>query len=287
MSALTKTFILLHVVMSMLLAAGLVVFVNRLDASATATKVANAKIARLEEESRLANNLANTATTEHAAIREQARNQVASIQAELTKAQQDNLALRGQIAEITSQAAQDKAALASAMEAQRVAQQNQGTLQGQLADLRTSQDKLTQQFTETNLTNNDLRNRLEVTERARRQLAEQLADANAQLQNTPQGGRAQGPGGEPQVASARERIEGAISETRNIAGKPYATITVGANDAVRQNMRLNVVSQNGQFLGYVTVTRVDQEEAIGVLSGPRISQIRANDRVTNQLAGQG
>jgi hypothetical protein len=40
-SALTKTFVLLHVVMSMLLAAGLIVFVNRVDdfqKSATASK---------------------------------------------------------------------------------------------------------------------------------------------------------------------------------------------------------------------------------------------------------
>jgi hypothetical protein len=285
-SALTKTFILLHVVMSMLLAAGLVVFVNRLDASATATKADKASIARLQADVQGATADAATARGEHAAIREQARNQVDTIRAELTKAQQDALALRGQIAELQSHAASDKAALASANEALKVAQQNQGTLQGQLADIRTSQDKLTQQFTEANLANNDLRNRLETTERARRQLAEQLADVNTKLQNTPQGGRAEAPG-EPQYASSRERIEGVISEKQNIAGKPYATISIGANDAVRQNMRLNVVSQNGQFLGYVTVTRVDQEEAIGVLSGPRINEVRPNDRVTNRLGGQG
>src|SRR2546428_2362495 len=116
--------------MSMLLAAGLVVFVNRLDVSAQATKASNARIARLDDEN--GNLKAEVATVrgEQAAIREQARNQVASVQAELNKATQDALALRGQIAGLQSHAAQDKAALTAAMEAQKVAQSNQGALQG-------------------------------------------------------------------------------------------------------------------------------------------------------------
>ena len=286
MSALTKTFILLHVVMSMLLAAGLVVFVNRLDVSAQATKQSTARIARLEDESRIAQAEATTLRAAHTAITQQAQNQVEQLRAELAKASQDALALRGQIAELQSNSAQDKAALASANEGLKVAQQNQGTLQGQLADLRVSQDKLTQQFTEANLSINDLNNRLQTTERARRDLAERLADATQQLQNTPQGGQAD------QAASriapnTRNHVEGVIKERQVIAGRPYATISVGTNDAIAKNMRLNVISQSGQWLGYVTVTSVDQEEAIGVLSGPRINEARSNDRVTNQLGGQG
>jgi hypothetical protein len=286
-SALTKTFVLLHVVMSMLLAAGLIVFVNRLDASATASKAAAARIARLEDETQIAKAEAITARSAQTAVSEQARNQVEQVRAELNKATQDSLALRGQIAELQSASAQANAALTASNEALRVAQQNQGTLQGQLADLRTAQDRLTQQFTEANLSINDLQNRLQTTERARRQLAEQLADAQQRITDTPQGGRAEAPGRDPIVAGGRMRVEGVIREKRNIAGQPYATISLGSNDAVARNMRLNVISQNGQWLGYVTVTQVDQEEAIGVLSGPRINQAQPNDRVTNQIASQG
>jgi len=159
-SALTKTFILLHVVMSMLLAAGLIVFVNRLDVSAQATKASTARIARLEDEARVAQAEAATVRAAQTAVQQQAQNQVEQLRSELAKANTDALALRGQIAELQSHSAQDKAALTAAMEAQKVAQQNQGTLQGQLADLRVSQDKLTQQFTEANLSINDLNNRL-------------------------------------------------------------------------------------------------------------------------------
>ena len=130
---------------------------------------------------------------------------------------------------------------------------------------------------------NDLQNRLQQTERARRQLAEQLAEVDTRQQG---GGRADGDGGEPRVASARSRIEGVIREKRVIAGQNYAYISIGSNDAVAKNMRLNVLNQAGEWIGYVTVTSVDQEEAIGVLSGPRINEARPNDRVTNRIAGQ-
>jgi hypothetical protein len=289
-SALTKTFILLHVVMSMLLAAGLIVFVNRLDVSAQATKASTARIARLEDEARVAQAEATTIRAQMTATQQQAQNQVEALRGQLAQATKDNLALQSDKADLVSHAASDKASLVSANEALKVAQANQGTLQKQLADLRGAQDKLTQQFAEANFSINDLTNRLQQTERARRQLAEQLAEANTRLESTPNGGRAGAPNGGLDgaiTANSRVHVEGVIKERRVIAGQPYATISLGTNDAIAKNMRLNVVSKNGEWLGYVTVVKVDQEEAIGVLSGPKITQATPNDRVTNQLAGQG
>ena len=288
MSALTKTFILLHVVMSMLLAAGLIVFVNRLDVSAQATKAANARIARLEDESRVAQAEATTIRASLTATQQQAQNQVETLRTQLAQAMQQNLGLQGDKATMESKAASDKAALVSANEALKVAQSNQGTLQKQLADLRGAQDKLTQQFAEANFSINDLTNRLQQTERARRQLAEQLTEATDRLQNTPAGRAGANPDDAVEAtASLRGRVEGVIKEKRMIAGQNYATISLGSNDAITKNMKLKVVSKNGQWLGYVTVTRVLEEEAVGVLSGPRINEATPNDRVTNQLAGQG
>ncbi len=287
MSALTKTFILLHVVMSMLLAAGLIVFVNRLDVSAQATKASNARIARLEDEKNVLQAEATTIRAAQTAMQQQAQNQVEALRAELAKATQANLKAESDLAAMRSDSAKDKAALVSANEALKVAQANQGTLQGQLAELRTAQDKLTQQFAEANFSINDLTNRLQQTERARRQLAEQLTEANTRLESTP-AGRAAAPGeAVPAGASLRAHVEGVIKEKRMIAGQNYATISLGANDAIARNMRLNVVSKNGEWLGYVTVTRVNEEDSIGVLSGPKINQASPNDRVTNQLGGQG
>jgi uncharacterized protein (DUF3084 family) len=287
-SALTKTFVLLHVVMSMLLTAGLIVFVNRIDASATATKAAQARITRLEDEVRMAQNESTTIRAAQTGVQQQAQSQVAAARADLDNANRTILELRGQLADAQSQLTSERAALVSANEALKVAQNNQGALQGQLADLRTSQDKLMQQFTEANLSLNDLNNRLQQTERARRQLAEELA-SQQQSDSAPggAGGRAGGALDGAQVASSRSRIEGVVRERRVIAGQPYATISIGSNDAISRGTRLNVLSQNGQWLGYVIVTNVEPEEAIGRLEGPGINQVRENDRVTNRMAGQG
>ena len=81
----------------------------------------------------------------------------------------------------------------------------------------------------------------------------------------------------PARAARQERIEGVIKETRTVAGRTYASISVGSDDAVRRNVRLSVVDRKGHVLGTITVTAVEPEEAIGVLSGPRVNEIRPND----------
>ena len=150
MSALTKTFVLLHVVMSMLLAAGLIVFVNRVD---NFQQTSTAQKAQL----RLAEGRANEATAELAQVRASMGNvqqtsqaRIQQVQAELAQRDQEMANLRTQLAQAQADAASAQASLKSAMDAQQVAQQNQGTLQGQLASLRQTHDKLMQQFTEAN-----------------------------------------------------------------------------------------------------------------------------------------
>ena len=93
------------------------------------------------------------------------------------------LDLRGQLAEAQAQAATAQTALTSNTEALKVAQQNQGTLQGQLAQLRQTHDKLMQQFTEANLSINDIGARLSQTDRRRKDLQEQVADLQDKIQN--------------------------------------------------------------------------------------------------------
>jgi hypothetical protein len=81
------------------------------------------------------------------------------------------------------------------------------------------------------------------------------------------------------ATGGRDRIEGVVKETRTVAGRTYASISVGSDDAVRGKMRLSVVNRKGEHLGTITVTQVEPEEAIGVLTGPRANEIRADDRV--------
>jgi len=292
-SALTKTFVLLHVVMSMILAAGLIVFVNRTDEFATTVKADKNTI-------NLAQQRANEATAELAAARsamanvqQTAAGRIEQVQRDVTARDAQIAELRSQLAEAQAQAATAQAALTSNTEALKVAQQNQGTLQGQLASLRTSHDKLMQQFTEANLSINDVSARLQQTDRQRKDLQEQVAALTERLSNAGASGARSdaGPNGGPEQASGRLKLKpsvnvnGVVREKRVIAGVPYATISIGSADAVTKGMRLQVLGgRNGQeFLGYVDVTNVEPDEAIGRLSGPRVNEVTINSQVVSQL----
>lgn len=288
MSALTKTFVLLHVVMSMLLAAGLIVFVNRVDdfqktikSDKASLTLAQQRAVEGEAEVATARSVAQSATSA-------AQAQMQQMQSEITKRDQDMANLRTQLAEAQATLASAQAGLTSSNEAVKVAQQNQGALQGQLAQLRTTQDKLMQQFTEANLSINDTSARLAQTERQRRDLQEQVADLTQRLGDAgadkARRGDAGGAGPGNRLNSA-VNVNGVVREKRVIAGVPYATISIGSADAVSRGMRLRVLGgRNGQeFLGYVDVTNVEPDEAIGRLTGPRINEVNVNSQVVSQL----
>jgi hypothetical protein len=280
--------------MSMLLAAGLIVFVNRVDdfQKQGAVTTANLRLAEQRATESQAELATVRATMANATQTAQAR--IQQIQDQMSARDRELLDLRGQLAEAQAQAASAQAALTSANEGLKVAQQNQGTLQGQLAQLRTTHDKLMQQFTEANLGMNDLNARLQQTERQRKDLTEQLAELNSRLENVGADGARTDAGsrgaqqarfGTGRLANPNLNINGVVREKRVIAGVPYATISIGSADAVSKGMRLRVLGgRNGQeFLGYVDVTNVEPDEAIGRLTGPRINEVTTNSQVVSQL----
>jgi len=289
-SALTKTFVLLHVVMSMLLAAGLIVFVNRVD---TFQQTAASNKASLQ----LAEQRAQEATAELAVARAANANVTQTASAAIKQAQDAINQREAQIAQLNtdlvkaeSARASAEAALTGATGSLKVAQENQGTLQGQLASLRQNHDKLMQQFTEANLSINDISARLSQTDRQRKDLQEQVADLTQKLAQG--GGRTDAGGGDgAQRASGRMginpnvNVNGVVREKRVIAGVPYATISVGSADAIQRGMRLRVLGGRGgqEFLGYVDVTNVEPDEAIGRLTGPRVNEVTVNSQVVSNL----
>jgi hypothetical protein len=289
-SALTKVFILLHVVMSMLLAAGLIVFVNRVDDFQVASRTQKAALARAEAQSAEANAALATMQSTMNNVSQTSQARIQQIQAELAQRDQQILDLRGQLAESQAALASAQTSLNSNTQALNVAQQNQGTLQGQLAQLRQTHDKLMQQFTDANLSLNDFQARLSQTDRQRKDLQEQVAALQEQIANAGAAG-ARTDAGRDDAAQARGRlspnlhVNGVVREKRVIAGVPYATISIGSADAVTRGMRLRVLGGRGgqEFLGYVDVTNVEPDEAIGKLSGPRVNEVTANSQVVSNL----
>lgn len=286
MSALTKTFVILHVVMSMLLAAALIVFVNRVDDFQKTSKTTTAQL-NLEKQ-RSSEAMAELATVRAAMQNTQntAQANTAQLRNDISAREKEILDLRSQIAELQAQAASDKAALASANDALKVAQNNQGIMQGQLTDLRGNHDKLMQQFTEANLSINDLSNRLSQTERERRRLAEELASAQQGQENAgSERARPDTGGGRGPAAQRGVNVNGVVREKRSIQGVPYATLSIGSADAVQKGMKLRVLGgrNNEEFLGYVEITSVEPDQSIGRLTGPRVNEIGENNQVVSQL----
>jgi hypothetical protein len=156
-----------------------------------------------------------------------------------------------------------------------------------VAELRQVADQRQSQNVQLNTALTDLQNRLDVTERERRFLAEQLAEAQQQVDR--QAAALRDAGIAPaQVAAAGVRggappIQGVIRATRTIAGVPYATISVGSNDNVVRGMEFRVIAPNGDFLGTLVIDSVEQTEAVGRLMGPRVADVGPGSQVRTQL----
>ncbi|HEY0010276.1 MAG TPA: hypothetical protein VGB55_16255, partial [Tepidisphaeraceae bacterium] len=83
-------------------------------------------------------------------------------------------------------------------------------------------------------------------------------------------------------------INGVIRNRRTIAGKEYATISIGTQDQVSKGMQFNILDkESGQFLGVMKVDVVDANEAMGQItaSGGNLAQIKAGNIVRTQIQG--
>lgn len=288
MSPLTKLFVVLLVVCSMLLTAGTVVFVSQVENHKAAADAAKQKLAdeqaasaRAVNEAQQARQLAEDARTAAMAQAQTAQTALAGAQAMI--AERD-----AQVAKLSTQLALQSADLNRLTEALKASEDQKSRQTQQLADLRKQFDERVAQNSQLNSAVSDLTNRLDVTERERRFLAEQVTEL--QGQNAKLGGILKDNNINPNdvVAGGLRRgappINGVIREVRNIAGIDYATISVGSADSVTKGMEFKVINRNsGEFLGTLTVDTVEPNESTGRLAGPKIAEIRPGTEVRTQL----
>jgi hypothetical protein len=288
LSPLTKLFVILLVLLSMLLSAATVVFVNttenfkssldltsrQLDAAKVNANRAQADVDAQRQQTQDAERRAQEATN----TMRQTANQSQQLIADKDK----------QLADLSSKMAMQSADLTRVTEALSASESTKSKQSDQIAQLRTTNDTLLKQNGELNLSVSDLSNKLAVTERERSFLAEQLAETKSQGERL--GAILRDQGVDPnQVAQVGIRggapaINGVIRDTRNIAGVPYATISVGAVDAVKKGMEFNIVNRDtGEFLGRLVVDSVEQNESTGRLAGPKLEQVRIGTEVRTQL----
>lgn len=291
MSFLTKFFIVLHVVLTMLFVGATVVFVNRVEAFKDTGKDKDNKIASLTRQVSDSNSAAAMEHADALAVKTQAGVELGRMREQHTKDQADVRDRDVRLAAVQQEKASGEARLQATVAALKTAQTTVDTLQKQVTETRTASDKTQQQNTELLTANADLNNKL-------RTAVQQLRNANEDLdavRNELADARSRIPAGAAQPAAAAEpgitpstntelAINGVIRDQKTISGVNYATISVGSQDQVTKGMRFIVVDRAaGDFLGYLTVDRVEPNEASGRLDGPRVSDMKIGNEVRTQL----
>jgi predicted RNase H-like nuclease (RuvC/YqgF family) len=286
LSPITKAFVVLHVILSMLLTAGVVVFVNRIDnyKVTVADERAKGEILKRAAETAAANE--TSAKISLADAQTQLAAQVTAAKADKDKANAELLAKNTELADLQKQLAMvqtQNQTLAAGMTASQSAQNQLNT---QLAELRTTVDDLQKRKLELDTAVADLTQQRDTLEKQRRDLAERVSAIEGDYQKArvalEKAGIKIGPNIGPDWTSPP--INGVVREIRVIEQVPYATISVGSADAVTRDMKFRVIDRKtGEFLGMLTVQSVDTNEASGRLDGPAVNRITRGAEVRTQL----
>ena len=284
MSVLTKLFVVLLVVCSLLLSAATVVFVNRVDAFGTMLTGANAKLKTKTSEAADLTAALTDARSANQALQNELTAERGKATTEANAKDAEVLNLKAAVAELNKEKQVATASVKGMEDLARATQEENKALQGLLADLRTKNDNLLQQNGELNTALSKSTNDNMALDKALRLTQEQLVEAK---KGAPAGGGtgASGAGGDASTAaaSANADIKGVVRKVDVIGGKKYATISVGSADNVAKGMKFNVVNRNtGEFLGYLTVQTVEPNEAMGQLEG-KVDKVQPNVEVRTQL----
>jgi hypothetical protein len=284
LSGLTKTFIVLHVVLSLMLAAGLIVFINRTENFKDSLKDQKQAVALAKTEAGNAKADASNWRAQTDAARLARDAAVADKIQTVASLNNDIATLKGQLAandstiKINAVTGDNLTAALTASEAQRTA------LGASLASTRTDYDTSVKKVSDLNTAISDLTNRLEVATRKMTDFQEQLAEERSSNQRLTalvkdMGGTVNGPTG---LQGGAPSINAVILATNNQNGIPLATISVGSDDQVKPGMQFQIINDKN-FLGVLTIETVDQQSATGKLEGPKVSSIRTGDQAKTQL----
>lgn len=288
MSVLTKIFVVMLVVLSLLLSAATITFVNSIDDWRRDIDGYKTTISSLQSSVTEKSNAADLAAKQASDAQAQLAAQNQNASQENQRLAKDLADLGVQLAGAKSQATIAEANVSKLTSAVSALQTMSAAASQMVTDLRATNDRVTQQNGELNIALTDSTNKLNITEDARRNLAERLTELSAT--NDKLSGALRDLGKDPNrvtssgLAAGAPAINGVIRDTRQIAGIPHAKISVGSDDAVKLGMEFNILDRtNGKFLGKLTVVAVEPNEAVGRVTGPDIAAIAAGAEVRTQL----
>jgi len=287
-SALTKIFVVLLVILSIVMAAGVVVWVNRQQQFNVALRSAQEKLAAADQKASSASRELENANSAQKLLEKTYSDMVKSKDQEKAQLSQGLMDANTRIAELNTNLAQQTAASQSANSALEVAQKTLDTTMAQFADLRKSDLDLQRQYAEATFRINDLLNKYETTNKQWQFAEEQVTQLQKDNQHLTQVMHQAGVSlANPRTINGESlvRLQGVIRSKSNVGGIPMATISLGSGDQVTKGMQFKLLDPSAKdpFLGYLIVDNVEPHEAIGHLSGPRINEVRQGTEVRTQL----
>jgi hypothetical protein len=285
LSALTKIGIVLLVVTSLLLSAGVVVFVNKVEHFKLNAELATAEKDKEFGLRRDVEALLNTEISNRGADRTKANERYTALQNEKAALEAAVVAKDAEILAVKK----DKAAVdvvVQTLTAQATGLQQQIVAANQqVTELRGVRDKLVEERFGLNNQLTDALAKVEATERARKLAEERAARASADLdvlrKRIADAGFTQD-SLPVRTTAGTPSLEGVVHNVFLAGNKPWASISIGSKDNVTRGMRFNV-HNNEQFLGYLTIQTTEPTEAAGVLEGPGVDKVKAGDQVKTQL----
>ncbi len=293
MSPLTKLFVVLLVLVSIILTAGVVTFVNKLDpiqknldTERAKSKASSTLVESLRLDNAVLKDQVAAAIQQGAATAQTLNNSIQTLRTQVEDRDAQIAAAKSSIATLTSTVNSNSTALTASEE-------SKTKLQDQVASLRKDADERLRQVADLNTRVSNLVAQNAVLERERRNLAEQVV---ALQQTSDRMGKLLKDNGVPESVIAggtpagtkygAPAINGVIRARRNIAGKEYATISIGSQDQVTKGMEFKILDkETGSFLGILTVDVVDANEAMGqIVADPtNLAEIKAGNVVKTQI----
>ncbi len=287
MSALTKVFIVLHVVISLMLAAGLIVFVNRTENFRETLTAEKQLVDRSKTELHNATIDAAMQASYADAARKDRDIAIADGQKALASAQQEVAAGKTSLADAQGNAKVLQVSIDNLTSAMNASETQRKALSDLLDTTRTDNNTLNTKNGQLNLAISDLTNKLDVATRRVTDYQETIAENKQKIETLQKQMADAGVDpnkATPGLAAGAPSINGVIRSNRLINGIPYATISVGADAQVVKGMKFNVIdSVKGNFLGELTVEQVDERESTGKLEGPGINDVHTGTEVKTQL----
>lgn len=289
MSALSKTFVLILVVLSLLLSSAVFIWVNKTENYKGNIERVNAELAKARKAQSDSSAAESIAKEAHAKAITAFNTQVESLQSDIKGRDQQISQRDVQIADLSSQVKQQLLTLAATGEALKASEAQKKLQSEQIAALRETGDKLLKQKADLDSALSDTTNKLDVMEREWTHMKEQLTES--QGNNDRLMGQVKDLGGNPTVVAVgglkagAPAINGIVREVKTLDdNRQWATISVGSADSVAKGMEFKVIDRgSGSFLGILTVDRVEANEAIGILNGPKINDIKPGNEVRTQL----